>query len=180
MRRYSGCRSKTLQRGLGIAAEDRRACRAAPRGERAGFNGASASLPRIARGERVWCVTNEMGFNGASASLPRIDLVVAHVVAPFSSLQRGLGIAAEDRQKRNRASHPVHLASTGPRHRCRGSKGLPHRVRRDRASFNGASASLPRIEQSARRPHVAQFGFNGASASLPRIGLDFVMTQLPP
>ncbi len=108
-----------LQRGLGIAAEDR-------------------------------C--------GTPSALP-----------PRAGLQRGLGIAAEDRpseppweaqptaastgpRHRCRGSRPqgahahgIHEASTGPRHRCRGSPTRSRAARSRRSGFNGASASLPRI-----------------------------------
>ncbi len=109
-----------LQRGLGIAAEDR--C-VAPRDLRLwwrGFNGASALLPRIGSARRRRAA-RAARFNGASALLPRIGDIGRMLGELGTLLQRGLGIAAEDRPK--------------PRPTC--TRGV--------LSFNGASALLPRI-----------------------------------
>ena len=84
-----------LQRGLGIDAEDGPSTpRAFPAGWRR-FNGASASMPRMGRAAR-----------GARA---RAD-----------GLQRGLGIDAEDGVSFDEDEDGAYVASTGPRHRCRG------------------------------------------------------------
>ncbi len=60
-------------------------------------------------------------------------------------LQRGLGIAAEDRYLLSDGNSGLAHASTGPRHRCRGSCARSARASHSSACFNGASASLPRI-----------------------------------
>ena len=137
--------TNSLQRGLGIAAEDcGRSSR--PRAPMPCFNGASASLPRIVRTHpRVFAVPER--FNGASASLPRIVGVQEVCLVMNELLQRGLGIAAED------------CASTAIT-----SSGSPPR-------FNGASASLPRIAACITTICGWATCFNGASASLPRIGV---------
>ncbi len=109
------------------------------------FNGASASLPRIGRGcrrraralprastgPRHRCRGSHRScrsakhprscFNGASASLPRIVPDALRVLPHVFVLQRGLGIAAEDRELRGGGRDVAEVASTGPRHRCRGS-----------------------------------------------------------
>ncbi len=108
-----------LQRGLGIAAEDRQwPSILSTLGN--GFNGASASLPRIARA-RWAAASRRTCFNGASASLPRIVASSEEVEQHQLQLQRGLGIAAEDRGQLERDHRGARRASTGPRHRCRGS-----------------------------------------------------------
>ncbi len=206
-----------LQRGLGIAAEDRldaqrlreevrrastgprHRCRGSRRSScgrrraRRCFNGASASLPRIARA-RWAAASRRTCFNGASASLPRIVASSEEVEQHQLQLQRGLGIAAEDRGQLERDHRGARRASTGPRHRCRGSRRARSWALRRGSGFNGASASLPRIVDFAALlrtdPYCASTGprhrcrgspclarrwprgrncFNGASASLPRI-----------
>ncbi len=86
------------------------------------------------------------------------------------ALQRGLGIAAEDRADADAIGQQRRLASTGPQHRCRGSTASRRPRTLRRTSFNGASASLPRIGPGLRAAHASRGSFNGASASLPRIG----------
>ncbi len=108
-------------------------------------------------------------FNGASASLPRIGRLPMGVVVEEQQLQRGLGIAAEDRSSRiARRSHAKQLQR---------GLGIAAEDRRPRSTsplraprFNGASASLPRIGLRATPSGSRPRCFNGASASLPRIG----------
>ncbi len=181
-----------LQRGLGIAAEDRER-RQLPRGDFVwastgprhrcrgsqparclpeGDGGASTGPRHRCRGStlpRVGSPGERVRFNGASASLPRIDTIgavvstlaqmlqrglgiaaedrvgPAGVTACVSVLQRGLGIAAEDRCRQRWLPHARDQASTGPRHRCRGSARRSRPGRPRARGFNGASASLPRI-----------------------------------
>ncbi len=107
-------------------------------------------------------------FNGASASLPRIAANWSATIAALGVLQRGLGIAAEDRRTppKREASLAVLQRGLGiaAEDRC------PPSYRRSwRLSFNGASASLPRIGEAELLAALEAASFNGASASLPRI-----------
>ena len=88
-------RRALLQRGLGIAAEDR-ASRPMRLAARASFNGASASLPRIGRPS-----VSALGCARPASTGPRHRCrgsasTAAARVPPACRLQRGLGIAAED------------------------------------------------------------------------------------
>ena len=185
---------RKLQRGLGIAAEDRLRMRGRVFVPEPSFNGASASLPRIAthraRRRRRVASASTGPRHRCRGSSPAIQALSCSGRA----LQRGLGIAAEDRRVSGCARSRRVPASTGPRHRCRGSEGFWLRPEPPGARFNGASASLPRIERIEGRAHqripAASTGprhrcrgssprrgwpgsagarFNGASASLPRI-----------
>ena len=115
-------------------------------------------------------------FNGATASLPWNRRKRIGCSVPDSSLQWGHGISAvescmaEDRVRRgDRASMgPRHLcrginpfrgrpclsipASMGPRHLCRGITINAQPWQDPRASFNGATASLP-WNQLPEQPH---------------------------
>ncbi len=123
-------------------------CHCVARGARS-FNGASASLPRIAS---CWSTASAApsSFNGASASLPRIAFCSAPTrrrTTGFNGASASLPRIVLDR----RALLPaLRQASTGPRHRCRGSARTSRAPRATRARFNGASASLPRIARQTR------------------------------
>ncbi len=134
-----------LQRGLGIAAEDRlfrelgrRVSESASTGPRHRCRGSTPSAP--------WCRRWPRCFNGASASLPRIAAANGGYRMRVTKLQRGLGIAAEDRLGVVDLVGHGRGASTGPRHRCRGSGPTGCWATSSAPCFNGASASLPRIE----------------------------------
>ena len=185
---------RSLQRGLGIDAEDRSQSVFDGSSNSPGFNGASASMPRIdgppAQGRRGHC-----RFNGASASMPRIGRTWA---AGRRRPPRFNGASASmPRIGRAEEAGPatVRGASTGPRHRCRGSSKEPGTLRGrlmalqrglgiDAEDRGRASAALDmaavastgprhRCRGSARSRSGARPGglcFNGASASMPRIG----------
>ncbi len=169
--------SRWLQRGLGIAAEDRaRSARRRLR-RRVGFNGASASLPRIAVARSRRSRPRPSSFNGASASLPRIGScggtpgagrrrfngasaslprIVEHVALPReASAQASTGPRHRCRGSRAASAYgasPTRWASTGPRHRCRGSILSSLMSSLPSVRFNGASASLPRIGRRGTEP----------------------------
>src|SRR5579859_6016753 len=134
-----------LQRGLGIAAEDRRPLAAAERSLRAASTrprhrcrgstsrrtrmySESRGLQRglgIAAEDRAWVAAGgedwgllQRGLGIAAEDRPSAPMVSVEATKP---LQRGLGIAAEDRRERAVCSERAQGASTRPRHRCRGS-----------------------------------------------------------
>ena len=140
-----------LQRGLGIDAEDR------SRSESWSPGAASAST-----GPRHRCRGSENNaghdprradrFNGASASMPRIGPPVADPEAEAYSLQRGLGIDAEDRGGVAEDEGALGDASTGPRHRCRGSTVREARAREAKKLQRGLGIDAEdRGARSARR-----------------------------
>ena len=119
-----GAVRRRLQRGLGIDAED----------------GCCGDVPEPSIGmlQRGLGIDAEDGNRTASGG------------ASSRMLQRGLGIDAEDGLLNLVAQLPEVAASTGPRHRCRGWERLPPDPRRRRPCFNGASASMPRMDAGHR------------------------------
>ena len=114
-------RVSALQRGLGIDAEDGvEAELAAAHWPAQGFNGASASMPRMVVALPLDGRAIPAGFNVASASMPRMGSSASSQRERASWLQRGLGIDAEDGLPECQNVSPGQYASTGPRHRCRG------------------------------------------------------------
>ena len=121
--------------------------------ERAGHpsgstDGASTGPRHRCRGSRSRerCARHGRGrFNGASASMPRIGTIAKWRSPGGTVLQRGLGIDAEDRSVSVACTLVLVAASTGPRHRCRGSTRPAVTAHVSPMSFNGASASMPRI-----------------------------------
>ena len=180
-----------LQRGLGIAAEDRRSSTPSHRARPSRFNGASASLPRI---DLPWATDHRA--NAASTG-PRHRCRGSKTFAAFhclaiAVLQRGLGIAAEDRVDIQRMMSTILALQRGlgiaaeDRSWRRWSRALGWWLQRglgiaaeDRVSnLSGSdlSVSLQRglgiaaEDRPIRRDLRARSrGFNGASASLPRI-----------
>ncbi len=133
-----------LQRGLGIAAEDR-----AEAGLPSPPVGVASTGPRHrCRGSActIWIPSATFSQLQRGLGIAAEDRRAVHAsVAHGSALQRGLGIAAEDRAVGPHRRELAGRASTGPRHRCRGSSEGRSPTGSRPACFNGASASLPRI-----------------------------------
>ncbi len=125
-----------LQRGLGIAAEDR-ACGRARASWCRRFNGASALLPRIGVYAARSKVVGEIASTGPRHCCRGSRSTARSATTRRRMLQRGLGIAAEDRPMLDRLVVRVVGASTGPRHCCRGSAHARSALRRARRASTG-------------------------------------------
>ena len=136
------------------------------------FNGASASMPRMAP-KRARCFRSSGCFNGASASMPRMArrTLQATIRRP-NQLRFRLGPESAISVVANVKTEGeaiAGLASTGPRHRCRGWVFAQAPVAPSGRRFNGASASMPRMEHHTEALEPSWSSFNGASASMPRM-----------